>query len=71
VQYVLIRDTECLAEALHGLYQAEVIHRPSWKSLEAVEWATLAWGTGSISVGCWNPLAIFRPLRLKPPISVA
>ena len=26
-----------LAETIHGLYKAEVIHRPSWKTLGAVE----------------------------------
>jgi hypothetical protein len=32
-----------LAETINGLYKAEVIHRQSWKSREAVELATLAW----------------------------
>ncbi|WP_417579281.1 IS3 family transposase [Nitrincola sp.] len=32
-----------LAETLNGLYKAEVIHRQSWKSREAVEMATLKW----------------------------
>jgi len=32
-----------LAETINGLYTTEVIHRQSWKNLEAVEWATLAW----------------------------
>jgi putative transposase len=32
-----------LAETINGLYKAEVIHRQSWKNLEAVKWATLAW----------------------------
>jgi len=32
-----------LAETLNGLYQAEVIHRQSWKNREAVEMATLTW----------------------------
>ncbi len=32
-----------LAETINGLYKAEVIHRRSWKSREAVELATLEW----------------------------
>lgn len=30
-----------LAETINGLYKAEVIHRKSWRTREAVEWATL------------------------------
>jgi len=34
-----------LAETINGLYKAEVIHRSGpWKSVEAVEFATLEWG---------------------------
>ncbi|HHM5706023.1 TPA: integrase core domain-containing protein, partial [Pseudomonas aeruginosa] len=32
-----------LAETINGLYKAELIHRRSWKSREAVEMATLKW----------------------------
>ena len=33
-----------LAETINGLYKAEVIHRGGpWRSLEAVEFATLEW----------------------------
>ncbi len=32
-----------LAETINGLYKAEVIHRCSWKNLQEVELATLAW----------------------------
>lgn len=32
-----------LAETLNGLYKAEVIHRRTWKTCEAVELATLEW----------------------------
>lgn len=32
-----------LAEPINGLYKAEVIHRRSWKSREAVDLATLDW----------------------------
>jgi transposase InsO family protein len=33
-----------LAESINGLYEAEVIHRRGpWRSLEAVNFATLEW----------------------------
>jgi len=32
-----------LAEAINGLYKAEVIHRQSWRNLQDVELATLEW----------------------------
>ena len=32
-----------LAETINGLYTAEVIHRRSWPTREAVELATLTW----------------------------
>lgn len=32
-----------LAETINRLYKAELIHRQSWKSREAVEMATLRW----------------------------
>ena len=32
-----------LAETINGLYKAELIHRQSWRSREAVELATLTW----------------------------
>jgi transposase InsO family protein len=32
-----------LAETINGLYKAEVIHRRTWKTREAVELATLTW----------------------------
>ena len=35
-----------LAETINGLYKAEVIHRQSWRSREAVELATLTWVDG-------------------------
>ncbi|SFF67825.1 Transposase InsO and inactivated derivatives, partial [Fontimonas thermophila] len=35
-----------LAETINGLYKAELIHRRSWKNLEAVELATLDWVDG-------------------------
>jgi transposase InsO family protein len=50
-----------LAEPIHGLYQAELIHRQSWKSLEAVEWATLVWIDG------FNPRRLLEPIGDLPP----
>ena len=50
-----------LAETLNGLYQAEVIHRQSWKNREAVELATLTW------VDWFNHRRLFEPLGHKPP----
>jgi len=31
------------AETINGLYKTEVIHRPSWKTLQEVELAPLGW----------------------------
>ena len=50
-----------LAETINGLYKAEVIHRQSWKSLEAVEWATLAW------VDWFNHRRLLEPIGYLPP----
>ena len=50
-----------LAETLNGLYQAEVIHRQSWKNREAVELATLTW------VDRFNHRRLFEPLGHRPP----
>ena len=50
-----------LAETLHGLYKAEVIHRQSWKNLKAVEWATLAW------VDWFNHRRLLEPISYVPP----
>jgi transposase InsO family protein len=50
-----------LAETLNGLYKAEVIHRQSWKTPEAVEWATLAW------VDWFNHRRLLEPLGYIPP----
>ncbi|MGA4533544.1 integrase core domain-containing protein [Ectopseudomonas chengduensis] len=37
------RQLRYLAETINGLYKAELIHRQSWRSREAVEIATLKW----------------------------
>ncbi len=51
-----------LAETINGLYKAEVIHRRrSWKSFEAVEWATLQW------VHWFNTKRLFEPIGNIPP----
>jgi putative transposase len=51
-----------LAETINGLYKAEVIHRrPSWKTVEAVELATLNW------VAWFNHQRMMEPLGYIPP----
>lgn len=50
-----------LAETINGLYKAELIHRQSWKSLEAVELATLAW------VDWFNHRRLLAPKRPPTP----
>ena len=53
-----------LAETINGLYKAEVIHRQSWQSLEAVELATLDW------VNWFNHKRWLGPIGYKPPAEV-
>jgi putative transposase len=51
-----------LAETVNGLYKAEVIRRQaSWKSIEAVELATLAW------VDWFNNRRLLEPIGNIPP----
>ncbi|MGH8116976.1 MAG: IS3 family transposase [Rhodanobacteraceae bacterium] len=50
-----------LAETINGLYKAEVIHRQSWKNLEAVELATLTW------VDWFNHKRLLEPIGNIPP----
>lgn len=45
-----------LAETINGLYKAEVIHRRSWPSRQAVDWATLEW------VDWFNHKRLLRPI---------
>jgi hypothetical protein len=48
-----------LAETINGLYKAEIIHRRGpWRSLEAVEFATLEWvdWPRNAITPCWNTL---------------
>jgi putative transposase len=51
-----------LAETINGLYKAEVIHRKGpWRSLEAVEFATLEW------VDWFNTRRLLEPIGNIPP----
>jgi putative transposase len=51
-----------LAETINGLYKAEVIHRRgSWRSFEAVEFATLEW------VDWFNNRRLLGPIGNRPP----
>jgi transposase InsO family protein len=51
-----------LAETINGLYKAEVIgRRGPWKSLEAVEFATLEW------VDWFNHRRLLEPIGNIPP----
>jgi transposase InsO family protein len=51
-----------LAETINGLYKAEVIHRRGpWRSLEAVEYATLEW------VDWFNNRRLLEPIGNMPP----
>ena len=51
-----------LAETINGLYKAELIHRRGpWRSLEAVEYATLEW------VDWFNNRRLLEPIGHVPP----
>jgi putative transposase len=51
-----------LAESINGLYKAEVIHRRGpWRSMEAVEFATLEW------VDWFNNRRLLEPIGNIPP----
>ena len=51
-----------LAETIRGLYKAEVIHRRgSWRTMEAVEFATLGW------VDWFNNRRLLEPIGNIPP----
>lgn len=51
-----------LAETINGLYKAEVIHRCGpWRSMEAVEFATLTW------VDWFNNRRLLEPIGYVPP----
>jgi len=50
-----------LAETINGLYKAEVIHRQSWKSREAVALEMLKW------VEWFNHRRLLAPIGNIPP----
>ena len=51
-----------LAETINGLYKAEVIHRRGpWRTMEAVEFATLEW------VDWFNNRRLLEPIGNIPP----
>ena len=51
-----------LAETTHGLYKAEVIHRPvPWRSFGAVEFATMTW------IDWFNHRRLLEPIGNIPP----
>ena len=55
-------NLQALAETINGLYKAEVIHRRGpWRSLEAVEYATLEW------VDWFNNRRLLEPIGNIPP----
>jgi transposase InsO family protein len=53
---------KALAETINGLYKAEVIHRQSWKTREAVELRTLEW------VNWFNHDRLLEPIGNIPPV---
>ena len=56
------RSINALAETIHGLSKAEVIHRRGpWRSFEAVEFATLEW------VDWFNLRRLLEPIGNMPP----
>jgi transposase InsO family protein len=55
-------DDNALAKTIHGLYKAEAIHRRArWRSVEAVEFATLTW------VDWFNHRRLLEPIGNTPP----
>ena len=58
----LYRSINALAETVNGLYKTEVIRRRGpWRSLEAVEFATLEW------VDWFNNQRLLEPIGNMPP----
>ena len=56
------RSINALAETINGLFKTEVIRRCGpWRSLEAVEWATLEW------VHWFNHRRLLEPIGNIPP----
>jgi transposase InsO family protein len=50
-----------LAETINGLYKAELVHRRSWPTREALELATLHW------VDWFNHRRLLGPIGYRPP----
>lgn len=50
-----------LAETINGMYKAEVVHRKAWRSVDAVELATLNW------VHWYNHQRLLEPIGYIPP----
>ncbi len=54
-----------LAETIIGLYKAEVIHhRGPWRSVDAVEYATLEW------IDWFNHRRLLEPIGNVPPVEL-
>lgn len=53
-----------LAEAVNGLYKAELIYSQSWASLTEVEFATLNW------VHWWNNERLHEALEYRTPADI-
>ena len=54
-----------MAESVIGLYKSEVIRRQGpWRSIEAVEYATLEW------VDCFNHRRLLEPIGYIPPLEL-
>jgi transposase InsO family protein len=54
-----------LAETINGLYKAEVIHRRTWKTREAVELATLTWVSWFNNHRLMGPLGYISPAEAE------
>jgi len=54
-----------LAETINGLYKAEVIHRRTWKTREAVELATLTWVSWFNNHRLMGPLGYISPAQAE------
>jgi putative transposase len=56
-----------LAEAVNGLYKAEVIHKSGpWRSLDQVEFATPKWSIGGTRSACTAPSATCHLRNSRP-----
>jgi hypothetical protein len=61
-----------LAEAVNGLYKAELIGRHGpWRTVEQVELATLAWVQCGTNTACTARSATSHPQNTKPSTTVS